>query len=425
MDFNKKIREITKSLNEKNYDEIKPSLFSSNKQICIFCLDALKTDFSLINLHDLIDLFKQKKSFEIYNIILEILIESIEENEALKKDVYIIQFIKYLKKKLKDFQKNKEITLNLMNLLNKFNLLEDDLIDELLFHPNEEIRIYTIGLLKRGNKTFKKLLPLLKKSENIRCEVLKKIPEDINPRFIDVLMYTMVNGTPRVRLTIINSLSDFDKISNLFIPMLKYALAVNYTRFYAIKLINKIVNADTSEIFITEFDKLNKNKNNRNFDTNYYISLIEAVSNSNNIDLFSLISDIFKGYFTPCFQYALDYIFNVADELNNNNFDEILRFLELHKNLIKNDEVLLDKVIKFLKKTKHYESISFLIDISADMKNIKLQYRVIDLLNHLPSEKQREILENINIELFKPRIQERLKLYKNNLRFKNMSDFFN
>ena len=55
------------------------------------------------------------------------------------------------------------------------------------------------------------------------------------------------------------------------------------------------------------------------------------------------------------------------------------------------------------------------------MKNIKLQYRVIDLLNHLPSEKQREILENINIELFKPRIQERLKLYKNNLRFKKES----
>lgn len=424
MDFNNKIKEIVNFLNEKNYKKIKSSLFSSNNEICLFCLDALKTELSLINLHDLITLFKQKKSSDVNNKILEILIDSIEESEELKKESYVIQFIKYLKGNLKEFQENEKFTLNLINLYNKFNLLEEEQIDDILHHSNDVVKIYTIGLLERDNKIFEKLVPFLKKSEEFRCAVLEKIPENIYPEFIEVVMDIMVNGTPKVQLTIINSFEDLGEISNLFIPMLKFALTIDYIRPYAIKLINKVGNADTNEIFIAEFDKLKKNKENRNFDTNYFISLIEAIGNSNNIGLFQIISEILNGYYTPCFQYALDYLFNVADDLNNDNWNAILLFLDLHRNILINEEMLFNKIIKFLEKTKHYESIVILIDISAETKNTERQNDAIELIEQLPLEKQRELLKNIDTELFNPKIQGQFELYRNALRFKKMSEFF-
>lgn len=424
MEFNKIIKEIKRYLNEKNYEEIKLRLFSSNKQICLFCLDALKTDLSLLNLHDLISLFKQKKSFDINNKILELLIESIDKNIELKKEVYIIQFIKYLQKNLKKFRVNKELLLNSMDLLNKFELLENDLIDEMLFHSDENIRIYTISLLKRDNQTFEKLLPLIKNSEDIRCEILKKIPKEINLQSFNVLMENMVNGTPKIRHTIINSLSDLDEISDLYIPLLKYALTVDYLRSFTIKLINKVKNTDTSEIFINEFNKLNKDKNNRNFDTNYYTSLIEAISNSNNIDLFPLISNVFNGYFSPCFQYVMDYILNVANELNEDNLVEIFEFIKLHKDLIINKDFLLQKLIKFLKKIRHEDSIIFLLEISSEVRKNKLQNEIFDLLKYLSVKTQKEIFETLDINLYNFQIQNRLETYKNNLKYKKMNEFF-
>lgn len=424
MDSNKKKKDIVKFINENNYKKIKENLFSSSEKLCLFSLDALISRPSLIHPTDLIDLFKQNKSNEVKSKILEVLIKKVENNEKNKVKSHLIDFLEHLRNNLNFYKKNGDILKNTIYLLHKFNLLREEMIIELLNHPDENILIFLISLLKRDHKTFEKILPLLKKDDNLRCEVLKKIPEDITSEYIKILMENMENGTPRIQQTIINSLSEFNQISDSLIPLLKHSLTIESIRPHSIKLLNKVNEINTSQIFIEEYYKLKKDKEKSKFDPNYFLSLIEAISNTHDISLFPLISEVFNGYFSPCFQYVLNYLLNIANKLNEANIQEILISLKLHKDLIITKDFLLQKLIKFTTKVKQESLITFLIEITSEIKNQHRQIDIINLLELLPIQKKREIIENLNLDLYSSKIKKRLELFKNELKFKKMSEYF-
>ena len=424
MDSNKKKKDIVKFINENNYKKIKENLFSSSEKLCLFSLDALISRPSLIHPTDLIDLFKQNKSNEVNSKILEVLIKKVENNEKNKVKSHLIAFLEHLRNNLNFYKKNSDILKNTIYLLHKFNLLGEEMINELLNHPDENILIFLISLLKRDHKTFEKILPLLKKDDNLRCEVLKKIPEDITSEHIKILMENMENGTPRIQQTIINSLSEFNQISDSLIPLLKHSLTIESIRPHSIKLLNKVNEINTSQIFIEEYYKLKKDKEKSKFDPNYFLSLIEAISNTHDISLFPLISEVFNGYFSPCFQYILNYLLNIANRLNEANIQEILISLKLHKDLIITKDFLLQKLIKFTTKVKQESLITFLIEITSEIKNQHRQIDIINLLELLPIQKKREIIENLNLDLYRSKIKKRLELFKNELKFKKMSEYF-
>jgi len=424
MDSNKKKKDIVKFINESNQKKIKEILFSSSEELCLFSLDALISRPSLIHFTDLIDLFKENKSNVVNNKILEVLIKKIEINEINKVKSHLIDFLEHLRNNLNFYKKNDDILKNTIYLLHKFNLLGEEMINELLNHPDENILVFLISLLKRDHKTFKTILPLLKKDDNLRCEVLKKIPEDITSEYIKILMENMENGTPKIQQTIINSLSEFNQISDSLIPLLKHSLTIISIRTHSIKLLNKVNEINTSQIFIEEYYKLKKDKEKSKFDPNYFLSLIEAISNTHDISLFPLISEVFNGYFSPCFQYVLNYLINIANKLNGDNIQEILISLKLHKDLIITKDFLLQKLIKFTTKVKQESLITFLIEITSEIKNQHRQIDIINLLELLPIQKKREIIENLNLDLYSSKIKKRLELFKNELKFKKMSEYF-